>query len=76
MGRDGDLLGLALGDALLFARELHAQDAEVGSPEIQGVEEPLLIPEFRNNFVSKLTSESEALHTYSKKHEQRESKIK
>ena len=47
MGRDGDLLGLALGDALLSARELHAQDAEVGSPEIQGVEEPLLIPEFR-----------------------------
>ena len=61
MGRDGDLLGLALGDALLFARELHAQDAEVGSPEIQGVEEPFLVPEFCTTVtLSKWTSESEA----------------
>jgi hypothetical protein len=46
VGRDGDLLGVALGDALLLPRELHAQDAEVGSTEIQGVEEPLFIPDF------------------------------
>ena len=44
--RDGYLLGLSLGDTLLFPREVHAQDAEVCSAEIQGVEDTLFVPEF------------------------------
>jgi hypothetical protein len=44
--RDGYLLGLALGDTLVFPREVHAQDAEVCSAEIQGVEDTLFVPDF------------------------------
>jgi hypothetical protein len=46
MRRDGDLPGLALDDALVLAGELHAQDAEVGSSEVQRVEQALFAPIF------------------------------
>jgi len=44
--RDGHLLGLSLGDTLVFPRQVHAQDAEVCSAQIQGIEDTLFVPEF------------------------------
>jgi hypothetical protein len=46
VARDGDLPGLAFRDALLFPRELHAEDAEVGASEVQPVEQALLVSAF------------------------------
>jgi hypothetical protein len=46
MRRNRDLPGIALDNALVLACELHAQDAEVGSSEVQRVEQPLFTPRF------------------------------